>query len=125
MTLTNLLVAATIGFLVWQIVAPRIGLVSIAPGELQRRMEAGESILIIDVREPSEFQQGHLKGARLLPLGTLRTGGQDLPKEKTVVLVCRSGNRSAQAFQMFKRRGYTNLLNLSGGMTAWTGPVVR
>jgi rhodanese-related sulfurtransferase len=119
-----LLIAVAL-FVVWRLVSSRMGLVSITSADLERRLSAGEQLLVVDVREPMEFKQGHVKGARLVPLGTLGKGDHGLPKEKQIVLVCRSGNRSAQAFQILKKQGYTNLLNLTGGMSGWSGPVVR
>lgn len=108
----------------WQMVLPRVGLVSVAPQELQARLQAGEKLVIVDVREPWEYAQGHIRGAQLLPLGALPQAAASLPREATIVLVCRSGNRSARAFQILKRQGFPHLLNLRGGMLAWPGPVV-
>jgi rhodanese-related sulfurtransferase len=125
MSIVNLVVVGLILFLGWRIISARIGLVSITGEDLKKRLDAHEPLAIIDVREQWEYEQGHLKGARLLPLGTLGKQGADLPKDRPIVLVCRSGNRSAQAFQILKRQGYANLVNLTGGMSGWAGPVVQ
>lgn len=98
---------------------------SITGTELQERLAKGDQLVMIDVREPDEYQEGHIRGARLLPLGSLPERVDEVPKETTLVLVCRSGGRSGQACEYLQRLGYSNLLNLDGGMLAWTGHVER
>ncbi|MFP2926729.1 rhodanese-like domain-containing protein [Pyxidicoccus sp. 3LG] len=85
---------------------------------------------LVDVREPSEFDGllGHLEGARLVPLAILRNVAEDWPRDTEVVLVCRSGARSAKAAVQLVERGFTRVMNLRGGMLAWNTaelPVVR
>jgi rhodanese-related sulfurtransferase len=96
---------------------------------LQARLQSSApKPLVIDVREPSEFEEGHIADAQLKPLGTIPGGIGDVPKEQEIVLVCRSGRRSAQAQKLLEERGYTNLLNMEGGMIAWAKaglPVVK
>jgi sulfur dioxygenase len=79
--------------------------------------------LILDVRQPSEFEGelGHIPGARLLPLGELRAKLAELPKESPIVTVCRSGGRSAQACAILEAAGFKRVANLSGGMVRWRG----
>lgn len=74
----------------------------------------------IDVREPDEFTGplGHLPGAELVPLGTLREAAQGWPREQPLLLVCRSGKRSAQAAEILSSLGFRRLYNLEGGMMA-------
>ena len=76
---------------------------------------------VLDVREPDEFtgSLGHIKGAKLIPLGTLLNNMEQLSKEKPVVVVCRSGARSAQATVMLKNAGFAKVANLAGGMLRW------
>jgi rhodanese-related sulfurtransferase len=119
----GVLVLAVVG--VWLAFGPRTGEGSITPDALQSRLERNEALMVIDVREPWEFDQGHIKGARLIPLGTLPDGASSVPKNTPIVLVCRSGNRSGQAYQILKAQGYTNLLNMTGGMLHWDGATVR
>jgi len=80
-------------------------------------------VQIVDVREPEEFDGalGHIKGARLLPLGSLMEKKQEISKDTPVVLVCRSGARSAQATVLLKNAGYARVANLAGGMLRWRG----
>jgi glyoxylase-like metal-dependent hydrolase (beta-lactamase superfamily II)/rhodanese-related sulfurtransferase len=76
---------------------------------------------IIDVREPDEFTGvlGHIPGAKLLPLGSLKEKSAELSKEKPLVMVCRSGARSAQATVMLRNAGFSKVANLAGGMLRW------
>jgi len=92
---------------------------SIDVATLQKRLDGPNPPFVLDVRELAEFQAGHLKGATLIPLGTLPDHLGDVPKNKPVVVMCRSGNRSARAATFLIEQGYTNVENLSGGMMAW------
>jgi rhodanese-related sulfurtransferase len=85
---------------------------------------------IIDVREPNEYMGdlGHIRGAQLVPLGTLATQAGRLSKDTPTVTVCRSGGRSAQAVVLLEKQGFTKAANLAGGMLAWRAhglPVVE
>jgi rhodanese-related sulfurtransferase len=92
----------------------------VAPAALQRRLEAGEPIVVIDVREPDEFARGTIPGAYTIPRGVLemQVDGR-LPREATVVLYCGGGARSALACKSLAEMGYGNVENLEGGWTAW------
>ena len=97
-----------------------------------RQLAARASALprLVDVREPSEFDGllGHLDGARLVPLATVRQVAADWPRDGEVLLVCRSGGRSGKAAAQLVELGFTRVMNLRGGMLAWNAaelPVVR
>ncbi|GAB6877542.1 rhodanese-like domain-containing protein [Thermaerobacter litoralis] len=96
---------------------------TITPEELRRRLEAGNTPLIIDVREPDEYAGGHIPGARLLPLSQVPVRYRELPADQEMVLVCRSGNRSGLAQRWLQGMGFRNVRNLVGGMQRWKGPV--
>ena len=83
--------------------------------------EHAGTLQLVDVREPEEFDGplGHIAGARLLPLGTLAAGFDQLEREQPVVTVCRAGGRSAQATVMLERAGFRKVANLAGGMLQW------
>ncbi|WP_337843819.1 rhodanese-like domain-containing protein [Thermus sp.] len=79
---------------------------------------AAQGALIVDVRTPMEFAQGHVPGAVNLPVEEVSRWAKDLPKDRPVYLYCRSGNRSRQAAEHLARQGYRNLYNLEGGILA-------
>jgi len=76
---------------------------------------------VIDVREPAEFtgELGHIKGAKLVPLGQLAARVGELPKDRPLVTVCRAGGRSAQATVILQKAGFERVANLTGGMLRW------
>ena len=80
-----------------------------------------DRVQILDVREPDEFSGplGRIPGARLIPLGELKTRAGELDKSRPVVAVCRAGGRSAQALTILKQAGFENFANLAGGMLRW------
>jgi rhodanese-related sulfurtransferase len=80
-----------------------------------------EDAMVLDVREQSEWLDGHISKAKHIPLGQLKNRLADLDKfkNKPIVAVCRSGNRSGRACGILKKAGFENVHNLSGGMMAW------
>lgn len=102
-------------------------MVNVTVNDLQERLKSDKPPLVIDVREPDEYAAGHIEGARLMPLGKVETEILPIPKDEEIYLVCRSGNRSAQAYRKLAALGYTNLKNVTGGMLQWekVGPVVK
>jgi len=96
------------------------GLWEIDPQTLE---EAASKVAIIDVREPDEYvgPLGHIRGAKLIPLGTLLSRTAELPRDRPLVMVCRSGARSANATLMLQRSGFPNVANMNGGMLRWRG----
>lgn len=96
------------------------GVWEIAPQTVE---EHAAEIAIIDVREPDEFvgPLGHIRGAKLIPLGQLGARVDELPRDRPLVIACRSGARSAHATLMLQRAGFTRVANLNGGMLRWRG----
>jgi rhodanese-related sulfurtransferase len=83
-------------------------------------MQSGEAnALIIDVREPNEWTQAHAPGAVLVPLGQLNGKAPDLPRDRTLLMMCRTGGRSQNATQFLQAQGFENVHNVSGGIVAW------
>ncbi len=78
-----------------------------------------DDVVLIDVREDWEYAEGHIPGATLIPLGEIPNRLDEISKDKTVVAVCRSGNRSGQATDFLRKQGFDNVHNMQGGMNAW------
>lgn len=99
----------------------------ITPVDARQFLSDGGALLL-DVREPDEYQTAHVDGAQLIPLGQLPTRLSDLPRTDTVVVICRSGRRSAEAVRLLQHAGFERPLNLTGGILAWRAaglPVVE
>ncbi|WP_420910315.1 rhodanese-like domain-containing protein [Neobacillus muris] len=78
---------------------------------------------LIDVREPNEFEGGHILGARNIPMSQLKMRMKELRPDLPVYLYCQSGTRSARAAQMLYKNGYKDLTQLQGGFKKWSGKV--
>lgn len=89
--------------------------------ELKAKIQEKEDFLLLDVREPYEFEEASIEGARLIPLGDIPAAIPDLMdyKDDEIVVQCRSGKRSATAQQILQQAGFTNVRNLEGGIMAW------
>ena len=92
---------------------------SITAMEFIQNYAGNPEIQIIDVREPEEFEAGHIPAAKLIPLGQLENNLAALNKNKTLILYCRSGRRSGIAQESLKPFGFHKTLNLAGGILAW------
>ena len=90
----------------------------IQPEELKRRLDAGEDIFVLDVREPHEYQICNIKG-HLIPLGDLPKRVHELDSSREIVVHCRSGGRSAKAVDFLRHSGFKRASNLAGGILAW------
>lgn len=94
----------------------------ITAAELQAKMEAGEEVKLIDVREVAEVESGHIPGMMNIPLGLLEFRMHELNKNEHYYMICRSGGRSGQATQFLEAQGF-NVTNMTGGMLEWNGEV--
>jgi adenylyltransferase/sulfurtransferase len=95
----------------------------ITPLELKKKLDAGETPLILDVREPNEYQINRIAGSTLIPLGELPRRYQELPRDREIVAQCKMGGRSAKAMEFLKSVGFTNVKNLRGGILEWIDKV--
>lgn len=84
-----------------------------------------DGVRVIDVREPEEYAAGHIPGSELIPLGSILTESKNWDKSESILLVCRSGNRSRQAAELLTKAGFSRLYNLEGGVLAWQGPLAK
>jgi rhodanese-related sulfurtransferase len=94
------------------------GASSISTADAKTRVDQEKNLYILDVRQPDEFAAGHIAGAKLIPLNELNSRINELPKEKPILCVCRSGSRSGMATSQLSRAGY-DVVNLKGGMIGW------
>ncbi|BAJ64933.1 MULTISPECIES: rhodanese-like domain-containing protein [Anaerolinea] len=79
-----------------------------------------EGAFVLDVREPEEWNEYHIPGATLIPLGQLASRVNELPRDQKIVVYCRSGNRSQEGRDILKQAGFTNVTSMSGGIKAWS-----
>jgi rhodanese-related sulfurtransferase len=90
--------------------------------ELKEKQDKGEDFQLIDVREDFEYEMSNL-GGLLIPLSGIIIEADKIDKTKPVVVMCRSGKRSAAAIMQLEQHGYTNLYNLQGGILAWAAEI--
>lgn len=92
--------------------------------ELKQRLDQGDDIQIIDVREPNEYQAARLPNSVHIPLGQIVNRMSEIDASRETVVHCKMGGRSAKAIEALKAAGYTGrLTNLKGGITAWSNEV--
>lgn len=92
--------------------------------ELKKRMDAGDRLQLIDVRQPDENAFAKIEGAKLIPLGEIAQRMSEIDENRETILHCKAGGRSAQAIEILQRAGFTGeLKNLKGGITAWSDEV--
>jgi adenylyltransferase/sulfurtransferase len=91
--------------------------------ELKAKINRGDDFQLVDVREPHEYAIARIPGAVLIPLGQIASRSGELDRGREMVLQCKGGFRSAQALQALKEQGFTKLVNLKGGITAWSNDV--
>ncbi|MFD0772142.1 rhodanese-like domain-containing protein [Bacillus sp. CGMCC 1.60114] len=106
----------------WFIVSrflPVKGVKNISGKELKSEMK-NKNKQLIDVRTPGEFRGSHIQGFRNIPLNELVQKANSLDKNKEVIVICQSGMRSKQATKLLKKLGFKHIVNVSGGMNAWS-----
>jgi adenylyltransferase/sulfurtransferase len=91
--------------------------------QLKRRMDAKEDFYLLDVREPNEFQIGRIPGSTLIPLGEVPQRVAEIPRDKEIVVHCKSGARSARAAGFLRQQGFARVKNLKGGILAWSDQI--
>lgn len=90
----------------------------LSPRQAKQMIDAG-GVQFIDVREPSEYAEGHAAGVTLMPLNTILTNPQQVSQDQPAVFICQVGQRSALAAEMAAATGHTNVYNVEGGTDAW------
>jgi rhodanese-related sulfurtransferase len=118
------ILGAVILFFLIRMLPPR-GVKSISADELQEILKDPKGKQLIDVRDPNEYKTGHIQGARNIPLTQIASAANGIPKDKETYLICATGLRSAQATRILKKKGFTNLNNVAGGLKNWKGKIVK
>jgi len=90
------------------------------PLEIKKRLEGGETLFLLDVREPQEFAYARIEGAQLIPLGELPARHHELETDGEIVVYCHHGIRSLQAVYFLIQMGFKRVKNLAGGIDAWS-----
>jgi rhodanese-related sulfurtransferase len=124
--LIGVVVVLVVAFAAWQLLTPSAPAETAPEGGLPLEVSVAqaatmrdEGAFVLDVREPSEWEAGHIPDATLIPLGQLSSRVSEVPTDQPVVIICRSGNRSAQARDLLRNAGYTNVTSVAGGMNNW------
>ena len=91
--------------------------------ELKARLDKGDKLFILDVREPNEYQICKIEGSTLIPLGEVPRRYQELPKDVEIISQCKMGGRSQKAVDFLRTVGFTNIKNLKGGILDWIDKV--
>jgi adenylyltransferase/sulfurtransferase len=92
--------------------------------ELKQRLDRGDDLQIIDVREPNEYQVARLENSKLIPLGEVVSRAGEIDPSRETIVHCKGGVRSARAIEALTRAGFAGkLVNLKGGITAWSNEV--
>lgn len=91
--------------------------------ELTERLAAGDKPVLLDVREPWEFELCHIEGSQPMPMGSVPARAGELDAQAETVVICHHGGRSAQVGMFLERQGFRNVVNLAGGVAAWAAQV--
>jgi adenylyltransferase/sulfurtransferase len=88
--------------------------------ELKKRMDDNEDFVLLDIREPFEYEICRLPGAKLIPMGEIPSHLNELEDEKDLIIYCHAGVRSLRVVMWLRQNGFTNAKNLTGGIDAWS-----
>ncbi len=102
--------------------AMKNGIPQMTVKELKRRKDAGEDLFILDVREPFEYQIAQI-GGKLIPLNDVPQRLNEIPREREIIVQCKSGGRSQRVAELLKQQGYPSVVNLAGGILAWSDEI--
>lgn len=84
-----------------------------------KALQGRADVVLLDVREQSEYDAGHIDGVKLIPMSQVPSRLAEIPKDKTVIVTCRSGNRSGQVAEYLRSKGFTDVHNMLGGIIKW------
>jgi molybdopterin/thiamine biosynthesis adenylyltransferase/rhodanese-related sulfurtransferase len=97
--------------------------IEISVTDVKDKLDRGDDFVLVDVREPHEWQIGHIEGAKLIPLNDVPKRMHELDPEDEIVVHCKMGGRSAKAVEFLKQNGYSRARNMTGGILAWSDKV--
>ena len=124
--IVGVVVVLAVAFAAWQLLTPAAPNEAAAGSGLplevlvaQAATLRDEGAFVLDVREPNEWEVAHVPDSTLIPLGQLTSRLSEVPTDQQVVVICRSGNRSAQARDLLLNAGYTNVTSIAGGINDW------
>ncbi len=117
--ITYIVIGLIILFIISRMLPVR-GVNNLTSNEVKPKLK-DRKIQFIDVRTPAEYKSGHVKQFKNMPLQSLKNQVNTLDKDKEVVIICRSGNRSMSACRILKKEGFEDLTNVRGGMNTWGG----
>lgn len=118
MDVLSIILLLVVGYLAYKMFAPTKGVKQVSTTELKPLLNDRKRFYL-DVRTPAEFKGNHIKGFKNIPLQTLNSQLNQIPKDKEVLVICQSGMRSKQAIKVLKKAGYSNVTEVRGGMNAW------
>jgi len=90
--------------------------------ELKQRLDQGETVFILDVREPFEYQIANI-GGTLIPMNDVPQRLSEIPRDREIVVQCKSGGRSQRVAEFLQQNGYAKVANLAGGILAWASEI--
>jgi adenylyltransferase/sulfurtransferase len=99
------------------------GIEEVAPAEVKARLDKGDGIVLLDVREDDEVAMASLNGALHIPLGDVPYRLAEIPKEKDLIVFCHHGNRSLMGAYQLKRKGFPRVFSMAGGIDLWSQQV--
>ena len=102
-----------------QSVSQQVSYQIISASEARAMIQSSPNLLVVDVRTPEEFAQGHLQGAINIPLSNLPTQISSLDRNRPILVYCQTGHRSAQAAALLMNSGFTQVYDMDGGLDAW------
>ncbi|SDI95872.1 rhodanese-like domain-containing protein [Salimicrobium halophilum] len=114
------IIVAFIAFSIYRYIKSKKILTTLTEDEFKQGYRKAQ---LIDVREPKEFDGGHILGARNIPLSQMRNRTAEIRKDKPVYLYCQSGARSTRAAMLLNKKGYEDLNHLQGGFKKWSGKI--
>ncbi|WP_294750728.1 rhodanese-like domain-containing protein [uncultured Exiguobacterium sp.] len=118
MDVLSIILLLVVGYLAYKMFAPTKGVKQVSTTELKPLLNDRKRFYL-DVRTPAEFKGNHIKGFKNIPLQTLNSQLNQIPKDKEVLVICQSGMRSKQAVKVLKKAGYSNVTEVRGGVNAW------